>query len=78
MIKKDPVECAKIYLDHSKDKISLDDTVALIKSPGSTFEMTPQNVLTFAKFMAQRGIIKRAPNSWQDMFFPEVQSLPGS
>jgi hypothetical protein len=40
--------------------------------------MTPQNVLTFAKFMAQRGIIKRAPNSWQDMFFPEVQSLPGS
>jgi hypothetical protein len=34
--------------------------------------------LTFAKFMAQRGIIKRAPNSWQDMFFPEVQSLPGS
>lgn len=78
MIKKDPVECAKIYLDHSKDKISLDDTVALIKSPGSTFEMTPQNVLTFAKFMAQRGIIKSAPNSWQDMFFPEVQSLPGS
>ena len=78
MIKEDPAECAKIYLDHSKDKISLDDTVALIKSPGSSFEMTPQNVLTFAKFMTQRGIIKSAPNSWQDMFFPEVQNLPGS
>lgn len=78
MIKKDPAESAKIYLDHSKDKISLDDTVALIKSPGSTFEMTPQNVLTFAKFMAKRGIIKKAPSSWQDMFFPDVANLPGS
>jgi len=78
MINSDPVECAKIYLEHSKDKISLEDTIALIKAPGSNFEMTPQNVLTFAKFMAQRGIIKAAPNSWQDMFFPEVQNLPGS
>ena len=33
LIKKDPAECAKIYLDHSKDKISLDETIALIKSP---------------------------------------------
>jgi NitT/TauT family transport system substrate-binding protein len=78
MIKKDPTECAKIYLEFSKDKISLEDTVALIKSPGSSFDMTPQNVLTFARFMAQRGIIKTAPASWQDMFFPEVHNLPGS
>ncbi|HEY1472477.1 MAG TPA: ABC transporter substrate-binding protein [Pseudolabrys sp.] len=78
LIKSDPAGCAKIYLDHSKDKISLDDTVAIIKGPGASFEMTPQNVLTFTKFMAQRGIIKSAPNSWQDMFFPEVQNLSGS
>jgi len=78
MIKKDPAGCAKTYLDHSKDKISVDDTVALIKSPDSSFQMTPQNVLTFARFMAQRGIIKAAPNSWKDMFFPDVQNLPGS
>ena len=78
LIKKDPAACAKIYLDHSKDKITVDEAVALIKSPDAAFEMTPQNVLTFAKFMAQRGIIKTAPNFWKDMFFPEVQSLPGS
>jgi sulfonate transport system substrate-binding protein len=78
LIKKDPADCAKIYLDHSKDKISLDDTIALIKNPASSFEMTPRNVLVFAKFMAQRGIIKSAPNSWQNMFFAEVHGLPGS
>src|SRR3974377_2164996 len=78
MIKDDPAEGAKIYFDHSKEKISITTTIALIKAPGSNFEMTPQNVLTFAKFMAQRGIIKAAPNPWQDMIFPEWQNLPGS
>ena len=78
MIKKDPAEAAKIYLEHSKDNISLDEAVAIIKDPGSSFNMTPSNVMTFAKFMAKQGIIKVAPVSWQDMFFPEVQNLPGS
>jgi NitT/TauT family transport system substrate-binding protein len=78
MIKKDPAACAKIYLDHAKDKITVDEAVALIKSPDAAFEMRPQSVLTFAKFMAQRGIIKTAPSSWKDMFFPDVQNLPGS
>ena len=78
MINKDPDAAAKIYLDHSKDKISVEETVAIIKNPGSTFNMAPSNVMTFAKFMAKRGIIKTAPTSWQEMFFPEVHSLAGS
>ena len=78
LVNKDAAEAAKIYLDHSKDNISLDEAVAIIKDPGSSFDMTPSNVMTFAKFMAKQGIIKVAPTSWQDMFFPEVQNLPGS
>ena len=78
MINKDTEEAAKIYLDHSKDNISLSEAISIIKDPGSSFNMTPSNVLTFAKFMAKQGIIKVAPISWQDMFFPEVQNLPGS
>ncbi len=77
-VKKNPADAAKIYLDHSKDNISLDETIAIIKDPGSSFDMAPSNVLTFAKFMAKQGIIKVSPISWQEMFFPEVQNLPGS
>jgi NitT/TauT family transport system substrate-binding protein len=77
-IKKDAADAAKIYLEHSKDNISLDEAIAIIKDTGSSFNMTPSNVMTFAKFMAKQGIIKVAPISWQDMFFPEVQNLPGS
>jgi NitT/TauT family transport system substrate-binding protein len=78
IVKKAPADAAKIYLDHSKDNISLDETIAILKDPGSSFDMAPSNVLTFATFMAKRGIIKVAPATWQDMFFPEVQNLPGS
>ena len=77
-IGKDGAEAAKIYLEHSKDNISLEEATAIIKDPGSSFTMAPSNVMTFAQFMAKRGIIKVAPTSWQDMFFPEVQNLPGS
>jgi NitT/TauT family transport system substrate-binding protein len=71
-------EAAKIYLDNSKDNISLDETVAILKDKGSSFAMAPSNVLNFAKFMAKQGIIKVAPASWQEMFFPEVHNLAGS
>jgi NitT/TauT family transport system substrate-binding protein len=78
LIKKDPAATAQIYLDQSKDKITVDEVITIIKNPGSTFELTPQNVLPFAKFMAKAGIVKVAPISWQEMFFPEVQKMPGS
>jgi NitT/TauT family transport system substrate-binding protein len=78
LVRQNPAEAAKIYLDHSKDNVSLDETIAILKDKGSSFDMAPSNVLTFAKFMAKQGIIKVAPATWQDMFFPEVQSLSGS
>jgi NitT/TauT family transport system substrate-binding protein len=77
-VNKDPADAAQIYLEHSKDNISLNEAIAIIKDTGSSFNMTPSNVMTFAKFMAKQGIIKVAPTSWQEMFFPEVQNLPGS
>jgi NitT/TauT family transport system substrate-binding protein len=78
IVKNNPADAAKIYLDNSKDNISLDEVVAIIKDPGSSFDMAPSNVLTFAKFMAKQGVIKVSPISWQEMFFPEVQNLSGS
>jgi hypothetical protein len=34
--------------------------------------------MKFARFMQSTGMIKTAPSSWQDYFFPEVHSLSGS
>jgi NitT/TauT family transport system substrate-binding protein len=78
IINTDPRRAAQDYLDASKDPISIDDAVAMIKDPGAKFTMAPDNVMTFADFMFKQGLIKVRPASWKDMFFPEVYDLSGS
>jgi NitT/TauT family transport system substrate-binding protein len=77
-INKDPRGAARDYLDASKDPISVEDAVTMIKDPGAKFTMAPDNVMTFAEFMFKQGLIKTRPSSWKDMFFPEIYDLPGS
>jgi len=50
----------------------------MITDPGAKFTVAPQNVATFANFMAKQGLTKVKPENWKDMFFPEVHGLPGS
>ena len=78
LTKTQPEEMAKIYLAASKDNISVEDTVALIKDKGSAFMLTPQRVQPYAEFMVKAGIIKTAPKEWKEMFFPEAAATPGS
>ena len=77
-INKDPRGAAKDYLEQSQDKISLDDAVQMITDPGAKFAMAPENVEKLADFMYRQELIKARPESWKDMFFPEVTGLPGS
>jgi NitT/TauT family transport system substrate-binding protein len=34
--------------------------------------------MKYASFMAEVGSIKAKPESWKDLFFPEIHALPGS
>jgi NitT/TauT family transport system substrate-binding protein len=76
-INKDPNGAATIYLEMSHDKMSQAEVLQLLLDPNTHFTTTPQNVMTFAKFMYDVGTIKTQPNSWKDMFFPEVHGLSG-
>jgi len=40
--------------------------------------MTPMGVTKFVDFAFKTGTIKKKPDSWKDMFFPEAQTLPGN
>ena len=44
---------------------------------GYIFTQTPQKIGVIAEFMYRIGSIKAKPASWKDMFFPEVQRMPG-
>ena len=77
-INKKSLAAAAIYLGTmSHDKMTVAELLPLLLDPGTHFTTTPQNVMTFAKFMYNVGTIKAKPNAWTDLFFPEVHGLPG-
>jgi len=62
----------------SKDKDSVDNIAKMLNDPAIVFTTTPQTIQRFAEFMAKTGSIKTKPDSWKDMFFPNVHGLSGS
>lgn len=78
-INHDQPRAAQIYLDMSHDSRSTPASIlAMLRDPHMVFTTTPQNFMRYADFMYRIGRIKQKPASWKDLFFPEVQNLPGS
>jgi NitT/TauT family transport system substrate-binding protein len=78
MIAQDPKGAAEIYLAATKEKISVDELVALLKAPGSIFSATLERSTLWADYMYRIGMIKTKPASWKDYVFPAIQDRPGS
>ncbi len=77
-INRDKRAAAKIYLEQAKDtKNSVDDIYAMINAPDYAYTLMPQKVGKTADFMYKIGTIKTKPESWKELFFPEVHSLQG-
>jgi NitT/TauT family transport system substrate-binding protein len=77
-IKANPREAAQIYLTATKDKNSLDALEKMVADPDVEYTTTPVHVMTFINFMHKVGRLKKKPDSWKDMFFPEAHGLNGS
>jgi NitT/TauT family transport system substrate-binding protein len=77
-IRRDPRRAAADYLDQSKEKLTVDEVAAMIADPGTNFSLAPESVMQLTAFMFKQGLIKTKPDSWKDMFFPEVHDQPGS
>ena len=77
-INKDKRAAARIYLEQANDtKNSVEDIYAMISARDYAYTLVPQKVYKTAEFMNKIGTAKRSPASWKDLFFPEVQDLPG-
>lgn len=79
-IAKDKRAAAKIYLEATKSKSTVEDVVAGLDDPKNptAFGTTPHHVMQFADFMYKAKTIQQKPAGWKDLFFPEVHALPGS
>ena len=49
-----------------------------MNDPQIRYQLAPEKILPFAQFMHQVGTIKTRPESWKDLFFPDVHGLSGS
>jgi len=78
LIARDPALAAKIYLDATKEKYSVDEIVAMIKAPNVVYSTTPNATMVFANFMFKTGLIKTKPASWKEFFFPMAHGFPGT
>ncbi len=78
IINRDKKAAAENYLRLSKDKGTVQDILAMLNDPLIVYTTTPQNVTKYVEFMLKTGAIKTRPDSWKDLFFPNVHGLPGS
>jgi NitT/TauT family transport system substrate-binding protein len=78
IINADKRAAAEVYLRMTGAKQSIDSLLAILADPDIEYTLTPQKVKQYADFMQQVGSIKVKPDSWKDMFFPEIYELPGS
>jgi len=77
-INHDKHVAAEAYLRITHDKDSVEDIERMLNDPQTVFTTTPQNVMKYADFMYKIGAIKVRPESWKDLFFSDLHSLPGS
>ncbi len=77
-INRDKKAAAEAYLRISKDKDTVADILAMLNDPLIVYTTTPQNVMKYVDFMAKVGAIKVKPDSWKDLFFPNIHGAAGS
>jgi len=77
-VNRDKRAAAQVYLEVSRDtRNSVDDILRIITDKDYAFTLQPQKVFKTAQFMAQTGMIRQAPQSVQDLFFPEIAHVGG-
>lgn len=78
-INADKKAAAEVYLKSDEGKgWKMEDLMEVLNDPDIRFTTSPENLMTYANFMAEVGSIKNRPKAWQDMFFPDIHGVPGN
>ena len=78
IVNKDRRAAGALWIEDSKSKLSLDFVANAVSGAKVRWTMVPENTMKFARFMATTGMLKPAPESWKDYFFPEIHTENGS
>jgi NitT/TauT family transport system substrate-binding protein len=79
IILSDKQDAADILLQATGESgFSREEILEVLNDPSVKFTTTPENLMKYAAFMREIGSISKVPVSWKDLFFQEVQDVPGS
>lgn len=69
---------ASLYVQETHSKFKESFVYKIVSDPEFVFTTTPQGIMKYARFMHRVAAIQNMPKSWKDVFFPEIDSAPGS
>ncbi len=79
LINRDHSLAADIFLRVSGQKMAKEEVMRILDQPDMRYSLTPVGVMHYVDFLHRTGVIKTAPSSWKELFFPgPVQELQGS
>jgi len=78
IINADKRSAALTYVRLVKDKATADDILKILNDPGTLYSMAPAGVMKYVNFMHKTGVLKQRPNTWKELFFPDIHGLSGS
>jgi NitT/TauT family transport system substrate-binding protein len=77
-IHDNPRRTAEIYKSMTPDRMSVEELEGLLRDPDYSYRAIPQKTQVFADFMHRIGSLPRRPETWKDLFFPEIHGEPGN
>ena len=78
IVNKDKRGAAQLWITDSHSTLPLPFVEQIVGGAQVRWTTVPENTMTFARFMVTNGMLKTAPQSWRDYFFPEIYAVDGS
>ncbi|HTX54087.1 MAG TPA: ABC transporter substrate-binding protein [Candidatus Baltobacteraceae bacterium] len=78
LVNKDKRAAAELYIRVTKDKSTPDELLKIMNDQGNEYSLVPKGNMPMIEFMHKIGTIKVKPETWKDLFFPNVHNQPGS
>jgi NitT/TauT family transport system substrate-binding protein len=77
IVNRDKRAAAELYIQVTKDKSSVEEILKIMNDPGNEYSLLPKGSMPIVEFMYKIGSIKVKPETWKDLFFPNVHNQAG-